>query len=153
MKTIDQLTEILKTEVELVEALIEVLDFQRQSIIYYNVDALSEGGRRQQELLKPFESLEQERIKATEKMIAEHSIKNTNGDARNIRLTEMAGQLPPREGESIRKLGERLREASKKVVQLNEENGRLIEHTQRFIHNNVRMLTENFSRQLVDQKM
>lgn len=153
MKTTDQLIEVLQKQVEIIESMIEALQFQQQAIIYYNLDGLHEGIARQNQLLEPIESLENERMQIVSSVLREQGIQKPGDPAVVVTLREIANHLSPDYAEKLEQLGDRIRDASEKVLELNRENDRLIENTQNFIHENVRILTENYSRRLIDQKI
>lgn len=153
MKLIEQLRELLRTEIELAEALMSVMRQQQRAIIYSDYDALHQLGLRQQELLVPLESLETERMHLVKSIMEECGWQQPEEQGTPVTLSELLNNPNLPDAEEILRLGKKLRDAAQRVVALNEENGRLLSHTQNYIRESIRILTENYSRNIVDKKL
>ncbi len=125
MKT-DQLEDVVRTEADLAEALLGLLKQQQNAIVHFQDAALVSLVEQQQEVLRPLEALEKERVK----------LATRSGDA-----------IPVPQSAS------RLRNVVREIIHTNGQNRALLESSLRFVHENIRILTEDFSRQLVDHKV
>jgi len=149
-KPIEQLKEILRTEIELVEILLQVLQEKQLAIVHRDADRISNCVERELELLKPMESLEQARIKAGSEIMTELSgAPPTLGVP--IVLNDLLGYIPGRDAEEIRSLASRLRLTVHRVVNVNQANKILFGHSLDFVRESIRLLTEDYSINLVDR--
>jgi flagellar biosynthesis/type III secretory pathway chaperone len=124
----ENLEEIVRTEAELAEALLGLLKQQQNAIIYFQDGALTSLTEQQEHLLRPLEALEKERARI------------------------LAGSVPvdlALAPESAR----RLRTLAREIADINRQNRTLLEQALRFIHQNLRILTENFTRKMVDARI
>lgn len=124
----ESLTNILKTEAELAEALLGVLREQQNAIIHFRGSSLTQLIEQQHSLLRPLEQLEKERQKLFDAM-------NHN------------------ENEDVTKHKKRLKSLVQQIVEINQQNKELLENALRFVHYNIRLLTEGFTKQLIDAKV
>ncbi|MCX7984366.1 MAG: flagellar protein FlgN [Bacteroidetes bacterium] len=122
------LEEILKTETELVEALLGVLRQQQNAIIHFQSTSLLKLVEQQHSLLRPLEQLERERVKLC-------TTTSVNGD------------------ESVREQKQRLKNLVRQIVEINQQNKRLLENALQFVQYNIRLLTDGFTKQLIDAKV
>ena len=124
----ESLTNILKTEAELAEALLGVLREQQNAIIHFRGSSLTQLIEQQHSLLRPLEQLEKERQKLL--------------DAMNHH-----------ENEDVTEHKKRLKSLVQQIVEINQQNKELLENALRFVHYNIRLLTEGFTKQLIDAKV
>ena len=139
------------TEVELAEALLATLDQQREAIVCARLEELAVAVERGEELSRPIEALENERMRITAElmeMIAPGHVGN-----QPCGLTEVVPYLNKEDGVRVTALGKRLRNVIGLILKVNQENKPLIDHSLRFVRENLRIIRENYSKQLIDQKM
>lgn len=124
----ESLEEILKTEAELAEALLGVLRAQQNAIIHFRGSSLTQLIEQQHSLLRPLEQLEKERQKLMEAT-------NQNDD------------------HTVAEQKKRLKSIVHQIIEINQQNKELLENALRFVHYNIRLLTEGFTKQLIDAKV
>lgn len=122
------LEEILKTETEIVEALIGVLRQQQNAIIHFQSSSLMKLVDQQHSLLRPLEQLERERMKLS-------SEENQENDG------------------SVNEHKQRLKSLVRQLVEINHQNKKLLENALQFVQYNIRLLTDGFTKQLIDAKV
>jgi len=128
MTTINnQLTEILTTQIQLAEALLVLIKQQQQAIIHSDEDEVLRLVNRQQELLQPLSALEKERISFQKSRV------------------EI-------EDSAIYTLEKTLRNIIGEVVEINNQNRVLIENSLRFVRQTLRILTNDYQRNLIDTR-
>ena len=133
MKTIDRLEQVLTAEAELAEVMRDILKTKQEAIVKFDSAALDSAIAREEELASSIEALERERTSLTKSAVNELEHRDEM-----VRIEEVR---------------RRLREAVHNVIVVNSENDSLLKHSLHFVRENIRILTENYSRQLVDQKM
>lgn len=144
--TIDQFTEVLKTEAELASALLEVLQEQQRAIVRFQDVRLGAAIERQQQLMKAIESLGKE----WEKVSREFS-RALHIDTREpLRLSVLASRLPEKEAAQVSKYGKQLCSAVDKILSVNNQNKMLLENSLRFIKHSIRVMTDDYTKKLID---
>jgi flagellar biosynthesis/type III secretory pathway chaperone len=133
MKTIDRLEQVLTAEAELAELMRDILKTKQEAIVKFDSAALDSAIEREEELASSIEALERERTSLTKSAVNELEHRDEMVRIEDVR--------------------HRLREAVHNVIVMNSENDSLLKHSLRFVRENIRILTENYSRQLVDQKV
>ena len=123
----DNLENVIRTEAELAEALLGLLKQQQNAIVHFQDAALTSLVEQQQHILRPLEALERERLR----------IMNGSSTAT----------------ERIPQSAQRLRTLAREIADVNRQNRTLLESAMRFIHQNLRILTEDFTRKLVDARI
>ncbi len=147
--TIDQLEEILQTEIELAQALLAVLEEQQQAIVHLNINSLDELIAREHQLLKPIQDLEKERTKIVNYLSPSSSQKNNAA----IPLREFVEHLNAEDAKRISDLGTKLSGKVEDILNINRRLKILLNQSLRFVRESVGILTNNYSKQLIDQKI
>jgi|WetSurMetagenome_2_1015567.scaffolds.fasta_scaffold150690_2 flagellar biosynthesis/type III secretory pathway chaperone len=153
MKKIEQLAQVLAMEAELAENLIDVMGQKQQAIVNMLSDQLADAVQREEQLLVPLAELEQERLKilrnmkgiSTDVALAKHKS--------DISLDALMNALNSDDAFRIADRATRLRSAIYKIFKMNEQNKILLSHSRRFVKETLRIITDNYKRQLVDQKI
>jgi flagellar biosynthesis/type III secretory pathway chaperone len=151
MKTIEELVNVLKTEADLSEALLAVIEEKQNALVHFKVDDVAAAVERERKLLKPIQELERERSEIVENLASE--VEELRGRTQRCTIHELAGHM---EGEVARRiigLAQRIRSTGQRIQRRNQQNNVLLESSARFVKNTLRILTEDYSRQLVDQKV
>ena len=151
MTTIDDLEKVLLTEIELAEALLVTLNDQREAIMYAHTERLTAALDRCDDLAKPIEALEEERLRMVAEIMS--GVRPGRGSDHSASLTELAEHLNPDDAARISILGKRLRLVVGRILSMNRENKPLIDHALRFVRENLRIIREVFPQQLVDQRI
>ena len=128
------LTEILRTQVDLAQALATLGKEMQRAIVCFDADAIAQLTRRQEELLVPFHRLEAERARLA-------------GDPR------LGAGGAEGEQESLGGLASRLRETGMEILHLSRLNTLLLERSRRYVRETLKILTENNTKKLVDERM
>lgn len=151
MSNIHYLAEVMTTEAELTERLVAIMKQQQQALVNTDAAAVAESVDQEQELLLPIEGLEQERLRLL------HAVCEDIGypvqDGSTVNLADILHTLPAEAREKISVAGSRLHHAVEEMLRTNQANQYLIEHSRRFVRETFRIVTNGFSRQLVDQKI
>ena len=145
MTTIDQFTEVLRTEADLADAILGALHDQQEALVHFRNEDLLAAVERQQRLLAPMEGLERERINLCRSMM-------TGGEELST-LASIATHAPADRAASLLKTGAQLREKAENIMIVSRQNRALLEHSLRFVKHTLRIMTENYARKLVDTTM
>jgi flagellar biosynthesis/type III secretory pathway chaperone len=147
MGTMSDFAQILQTQAELAEAIASVVDRQRKAIIAFDAGEVERLTLRQEELLQPFHQLEAERARLGKALAREY------GHEGVPTLREIVALLPGEAGETVSEWGNRLRAAVEAIVRVNAQNRVLLQNSARYVRESIRLLTDDYRKQLVDQRM
>jgi hypothetical protein len=128
------LSDILRTQVDLADALAGLGREMQRAIVRFDADAIAAITQRQEELLVPFHRLEAERTRLT------------NG-------TLPRGEGATGEPDQISSLGAQLRARGTEILRLTRMNAVLLERSRRYVRETLNILTENRTKNLVDERM
>jgi flagellar biosynthesis/type III secretory pathway chaperone len=123
----DNLEEVVRTEAEIAEVLLGLVRQQQNAIVHFQEAALRTILEQQEELLRPFEALEKERVR----LMGSATI----------------------DDESVPPVAKKLQRLAQEISDLNKQNRTLLEHSMKFVHQNIKILTEDFSRKLIDARI
>jgi flagellar biosynthesis/type III secretory pathway chaperone len=146
---IDDLEQLMQAQQELSEALADVMVQKRRSILGLRSNELMDLTRREEELISPMNSLEQERMHLVHEILRDLGVNGTG----TVNVRELVRHLPSRDAVRLSSRAARLRSAVERVVSINEQNRVLLQRSQRFVTDSIRLITEDNTRQLVDQKV
>jgi hypothetical protein len=149
MKATDDLRMVMSTEVELASTLLDTMTRQRSAIIAMDAESVAETVIREQNLIKPMIPLERERMRLAAEIIGRRRL----GPDVAFPLHEILACLPDDEVQPVQVLGERLTVLTRQITEVNRQNRLLLEQSLKFVRENIRTLTENYSRNLVDQRI
>lgn len=152
MNSINYLAEVMTAEAELTEQLVEVMRQQQAALVKTDSAALEKTTERQEELLLPIEGFEQERLRLTREVWSEIARRKTD-DNDSVHLSALIALLQNEEAATIANVGSRLHSAVEQLVKLKQANEYLIEHSRTFVRETFKIVTNGYSRQLVDQKI
>ena len=147
--TTDQLEEIMRTEIELAQELLVVLEEQQEAIVHLKIGLLDELIAREHQLLKPIQDLEKERNKIVCHLVPQSAQKT---DAA-VPLRELVVYLNTEDAKRITELGATLGEKVETIVNFNRRLKILLNQSLKFVRESVGILTDNYSKQLIDQKI
>lgn len=151
MSNLNHLAAVMSTEAELTEQLVEVLKRQQEALVKTDATGIASAIEVQEELLLPIEGLEQERQRLTKEVWAEIGSRPTEDE--QVNLSMLLSHLEKADAEELSSAGGRLRAAISDVMSVNEANRYLIDHSRKFVRETFRIVTNGFSRQLVDHKI
>ena len=152
MTKIEELERVMETEVEMGEALLQLLSSKQRTIVGLQSDLLTSLLAQEEKLLKPFQNLEAERARLTAEL---------SGRAPG----EQAGAPPPvsvgyllehlAAGDAVRisTMAARLRTIVERILHMNAQNRLLMQRSLRFVQETLRLVTEDHTRQLVDHRV
>lgn len=150
MKTkIEDLERLMQAEQELSEVLADVMARKQRSILGLQSDTLMELTRREEELISPLNNLERERARIVEELLRANGVTGRT----SLSVRELVRYLPPTDAVRISSRAARLRGVVERILSINDQNRILLQRSQRFVNDTLRMITEDNTRQLVDQKI
>jgi flagellar biosynthesis/type III secretory pathway chaperone len=152
MSNLNHLAEVIATEAELTEQLVAIMKQQQEALVKTDADAIASTVDRQEELLLPIEGLEQERARLTKEVWNEVASTKIVDDA-SVSLTMLVNHLNDEEATRLSTVGGRLHSAVKEMTSVNQANQYLIDHSRKFVRETFRIVTNGFSRKLVDHKI
>ncbi len=152
MSNLVHLAEVIATEAELTEQLIEVMKRQQQALISTDAETVAAMVDHQEELLLPIEGLEQERVRLTREVWNEIAPRKLP-DNSPVHLSALLDQLQNDEAKKLSDAGSRLHSAVEQMLKVNQANQFLIEHSRKFVRETFRIVTEGYSRKLIDQRI
>jgi len=153
MRKNEKLVKVFDMEAELAERLLEVMETKKDAIVHMRHDMLADAVRREEELLEPLAELEQERAKIIREIRLPRTAMPDGTDQTERRLDLLLNALPPGEAADLSACASRLRDAITRIMNTNEQNKILLSHSRQFVRETLRILTDNYRRQLVDQKV
>jgi flagellar biosynthesis/type III secretory pathway chaperone len=149
----DDLEKVLQTEADLAEALIGVLVQKQQSMVRFNGESLSSLTQREQDLLGPFRALEKERVRLAGDLAAAMPGGSRSASPTPVNLRDLVSALDRPTAARVDTHADRLRQAVVRIVALNDQNRVLMRHSLKFVRETMRIITQDNTRNLVDQKM
>jgi flagellar biosynthesis/type III secretory pathway chaperone len=151
MTRIEELERILDAEVELGEALLQLLVNKQRTIVGMQSDALSTLLQQEEQLLRPFQSLEAERVRLTAELVGRSNEGVTHGTDL-ISVVELLGHLPATDSVRISTMAMRLRTVVERILHMNGQNRILLQRSLRFVQDTLRMVTDDHTRALIDHR-
>lgn len=140
METITDLTVVIQQEAEITESLEALLNDKQNAFIHWKPEELSEVVKQEESFLRRIADLEKKRTKLVSQL-------TTNGKEK--KLSEIAEEY---NAADLRTQAKRLRVASQRVIKKNDQNKQLLQSSLAFVQHTLALLTNNFQRQLIDQK-
>jgi flagellar biosynthesis/type III secretory pathway chaperone len=153
MRKNEKLAKVFEMEAELAECLLDVMEKKKDAIVRMQSDALADAVRREEELLEPLAELEQERVRIVRNIRIPKAQRTGKTEEPERILDLVLGTLPEDEAAELSSCASRLREAITRIANVNEQNKILLSHSRQFVRETLRILTDNYRRQLVDQKV
>ena len=126
--TNDKYEDLMKTESELAEVLLGLLKQQQNAIVHFRDSEMLSIVEKQQNILRPFEALEKERAELTK-----HGKHPNEEETQHYRS--------------------KLRSLVHQIIETNSQNKFLLENSLKFIQQNLRIITDGYTKQLLDAKI
>jgi len=152
MTTIEELEQVMTTEVEVGEALLQLLTRKQQSIVGLQSDVLTGLLAREDSLLKPFRELESERARLTAELIA-GAAPGAGQEEGGVHVETLLQHLAAGDAVRISTMASRLRTVVERILHLNNQNRMLLQRSLRFVQDTLRLVTDDHTRQLVDHRV
>lgn len=152
MSNVNYLADVMTAEAELTEQLVEVMREQQAALVNTDSACVVRTTEQQQELLLPIEGFEQERMRVTRELWSELA-PQTHDHHDAVPLSSLIARLEEDDAATIANAGRRLRAAVEQMVTLKQANEYLIEHSRKLVRETMKIVTNDYSRQLVDQKI
>ncbi len=140
MKTINELTSVIQQEAELAELLEALLKEKQNAFIYWKPEELDSVVKEEESLLRRIAELEKTRTSL---------VTNLSNDGEQKKLSMLAEEFG---SDDLRVQALRLRIASENVMKRNDQNKQLLQSSLSFVQHTLALLTNNYQRQLIDQK-
>jgi flagellar biosynthesis/type III secretory pathway chaperone len=152
MNNLNHLAEVMMTEAELTEQLIDVMKQQQHALIMLDPATVESTVDKQQELLLPIEGLEHERQRLTTEVLHD-LVPHGTAEETPVSLARLMQHLNAGQAQQLSAASGRLLAAVETMMRMNQANQYLIEHSRKFVRETVRMVTGGNSRRLVDQRI
>ena len=152
MTRIEELERVLEAEVELGDALLQLLVNKQRTIVGLQSDALSALLVQEEQLLRPFQSLEAERVRLTAELVGRSDEGIVPGKDM-ISVVELLEHLPATDSVRVSTMAMRLRIVVERILQMNGQNRVLLQRSLRFVQDTMRMVTEDHTRALIDHRV
>ncbi len=140
METVTDLTVVIQQEAEITESLEALLNDKQNAFIHWKPEELNEVVKQEESILRRIADLEKKRTK----LVSQLAI-----DGKEKKLSEIADEF---NAVDLRIQAKRLRIASQRVIKKNDQNKQLLQSSLAFVQHTLALLTNNFQRQLIDQK-
>jgi flagellar biosynthesis/type III secretory pathway chaperone len=147
---IEELERIMQSEVEIGESLLRVMTNKQRSIVGLHGDSLTSLVVEEEELIRPFQQMEERRVRLTSELAGRPS---TEEHPPIVTITELLRHLKPTDALRISTMSARLRTVSERIIHMNEQNRILLHRSVRFVQDTLRLVTDDHTRQLVDHRM
>ena len=151
MSRIEELERVLEAEVELWEALLQLLASKQRSIVGLQSDALSKLLSEEEQLLRPFQNLESERMRLTAELVGAGD-GNVLPATAPVSVVDLMDHLPATDSVRISTMATRLRTIVERILLMNGQNRVLLQRSLRFVQDTLRLVTEDHTRALVDHR-
>ncbi len=148
--TIEELEQVMQSEVELGESLLQVMVEKQRSIVGLHGDHLTSLVVQEEALIRPFQQLEQRRVRLARELTG---MSAAGGEAAPVTLAEILRHLEPSDALRISTMSMRLRTVSERIIHMNDQNRILLQRSLRFVQDTLRMVTDDHTRQIVDHRM
>lgn len=152
MTNVECLVEVMTAESDLAERLADVMKKQQQCLVNCDADGVAETVEQHQELLLPLEGLEQERERLARE-VWNAVAPEPASEGHPVNLTALLDYLGGSEAKKLSEISRRLLMNVETIMKINQANQYLIEHSRRFVRETLRIMTNDYARQLVDRKI
>ncbi len=153
MTKIDELKEVLQAEAELAEALVKVMTEKQQAIVRFEGEELARTTRREEELVKPIQDLERERVRYTSEIGASLAPNAAGTSAEPLKIRDLVKYLSTKDARQLSGVAARLHQAVEQITNINEQNKILLKHSLHFVQETLRIVTSGHTKQLIDQRI
>ncbi len=140
MESITELTAVIQQEADIAESLETLLKEKQHAFIYWKPEELDLVIKEEEMILHRIAELEKKRVM----LVSQFSEK---GEEK--KLSMIADEF---DADELRIQAQRLRVASERVMKKNNQNKQLLQSSLSFVRHTLVILTNNFQRQLIDQK-
>jgi len=152
MKDAETLTTILEAEAEAASVVYDRLKLAQESIAGLSGADLAEFVRSGPDLVRPLESLERERIRCAERLGAA-LFPDGSQHVESMSVHELLRYLPAADARAVAGAASRLRQVVGSIIAVNGQNRLLLERSRRFVEETLRIVTDDHTRTLIDQRM
>jgi flagellar biosynthesis/type III secretory pathway chaperone len=147
---VEQLEQVMRAEVELGEALVDIMTQKQRAIVTFQSDELTATVRREEELLQPFRELERERMRVAADLAG---MDPREGAVRSVAVRDLLRRLDASDAVRISTLAARLKAVAERIVRVNDQNRLLLQRSYRFVQDTLRRVTEDRTRTLIDHRL
>ncbi|MCX6135300.1 MAG: flagellar protein FlgN [Ignavibacteriales bacterium] len=149
MRTAEQLADVLQTEADVSDELLNAMERKQESLIYFKADVMADAVDRERSLLNRMRDLELERVTIVADIVsALPAFKDKRGGAT---VSDVVHYVGGNTGTRLSELAQRIKTVGLRVQHTNQQNRLLLDSSARFIKHTLRILTDDNARQLVDK--
>lgn len=152
MTNLESLIEVMAAESDLAERLADIMKQQQQCLVNCDAEGVAATVEQHEELLFPLEGLEEERERLTRDLWNAVAPEPAPDD-RPVNLSMLLGYLDESDAKKLSDASSTLLTNVEAIMKLNQANQFLIEHSRRFVRETLRIMTNDYARQLVDRKI
>lgn len=152
MTKIEELERVMETEVEMGEALLQLLTRKQQSIVGLQSDVLTSLLAQEDTLLRPFRELETERTRLTAELVDTGTLPG-EAATRNVPVETLLEHLAAGDAVRISTMAARLKTVVERILHMNNQNRLHLQRSLRFVQDTLRLVTDDHTRQLVDHRV
>jgi flagellar biosynthesis/type III secretory pathway chaperone len=154
MTKIEELEQVMQKEADAGEALLQVMRRKQHSIVGVRGDELAAILAQEENLITPFRNLEEIRSRLASEIAGNlKDSDSSGGGARFVAIAEVLGRVPSGDAVRISTTAARLRAVVERILHINEQNRIFLQRSLRFVQDTLRLVTEDYTRQLVDHRM
>jgi hypothetical protein len=147
---VEDLERIMQSEVEVGETLLRLMAQKQRSIVGLHGDQLTSILVQEEEMIRPFQELELQRMRITDRIVGRSDGKK---EGQTITLAELMKHLSPTDALRVSTMSMRLRTVTERIIHMNDQNRLLLQRSLRFVQDTLRLVTEDHTRQFVDHRM
>ena len=151
MSKLDDLAGLLRREEDIAQEILRTIEEQKDALMRIDVDAVMRSVVRQQSLLATANDLERKRRQLLHAIAP--SLFAATPPEKIHSMAELAQRHRDVIGDAMAEACVRLSRLAKKIQEANRMNRLLLESAARFVRGSLRILTRDFSRSLVDQRV
>ena len=152
MHDVETLKSILETEAEMAGGIYEEVTRVQKAAITVSAADLATSVVAETELLSPLEHLDRERVRCVEE-IGKRLFPGSSRQAGSMTVRELVRYLPLDDAVAVSGAANRLRTVVENIVAVNGRNRILLERSRRFVEETLRVVTDDNTRTLIDQRM
>lgn len=145
MKEIEVLTSVIQREAEVAEALEKIMKKKQQAFIHWKSDELEKAVKDEEALVTQLHELEKERTSLQKTIVSAVA-----SEENIVTVSDLLKRYPSNE---LKAVSDRLKRASAKILRRNKQNRQLLQNSLSFVQHTLAVLTNNYQRSLVDQKI
>ncbi len=148
---IDNLLKIISLEITTADSMLKALQDQQNSIVNFSGDALEVATERCNQISKKMKTIERDRIKIFERITKGTQFEKVS--SKQITFEKYLDSLDNRGGLKVRlkNTRENLKKSIAEIIKSNTVNAMLLEHSINFAEKNIKAITSNLKKKILDK--